>query len=71
VKRRKTGRTSFHEEEPAVFGAALRVYDRNHQCLLGNGLYQVVLSDLEPKEPPAGKATSWLSVQDTKVNNIE
>lgn len=65
-KRRKNGRVSYHEDDPMVFGAALRVYDRNRQCLLGSGLYQVVLSDLEPKEPPQGKTTSWLSVQDTR-----
>ncbi|KAK7112534.1 polycomb protein suz12-like isoform X2 [Littorina saxatilis] len=66
-KRRKNGRVSFHEEDPLLFGAALRVYDRNQQCLLGNGQYQVVLADLQPLEAPPGRAASWLSVQDTQA----
>ncbi|KAL8584925.1 hypothetical protein ACOMHN_043562 [Nucella lapillus] len=66
-KRRKNGRMSYHEEEPMLFGAALRVYDRNCQCLLGNGQYQVVLSDLQPREVPPGRAASWLSVEDTQA----
>ena len=53
-----------------LFGAALRVYDRNRQCLLGSGLYQVVLSDLQPREAPPGRAASWLSVQDTQVGGF-
>ena len=69
-KRRKNGRVSFHEEDPMLFGAALRVYDRNRQCLLGSGLYQVVLSDLQPRETPPGRAASWLSVQDTQVSGF-
>ncbi|XP_076459163.1 polycomb protein suz12-like [Babylonia areolata] len=66
-KRRKNGRVSYHEEEPLLLGAALRVYDRNCQCLLGNGQYQVVLSDLQPREVPPGRAASWLSVEDTQA----
>ncbi|KAK7506587.1 hypothetical protein BaRGS_00002062 [Batillaria attramentaria] len=66
-KRRKNGRLSFHEEEPMLFGTALRVYDRNRQCLLGNGQYQVVLADLQPRESPPTREASWLSVQDTQA----
>lgn len=66
-KRRKNGRLSFHEEEPMLFGTALRVYDRNRQCLLGNGQYQVVLADLQPKEAPPGRAASWLPVTETQA----
>ena len=69
-KRRKNGRVSYHEEEPMLFGASLRVYDRNCQCLLGDGQYQVVLSDLQPREMPPGRAASWLSVQDTQVRGL-
>ncbi|XP_025103313.1 polycomb protein suz12-B-like isoform X1 [Pomacea canaliculata] len=63
-KRRKNGRMSFHEEEPMLFGAAVRVYDRNRQCLLCNGQYQIVLTDLQSYETLPGRTASWLSVTD-------
>lgn len=50
-----------------LFGAAVRVYDRNRQCLLCNGQYQIVLTDLQSYETLPGRTASWLSVTDPQV----
>ena len=67
AKRRKIGRCAFHEEEPKKFAASLKVYDCNHQCLLSNGKYQVVLSDCKPVGSPSSKPMSWITLQEAKV----